>query len=416
MPDNRTFVIVGGGLAAASAAKTLRSEGFGGRLAVIAEERHAPYVRPPLSKAYLQGKSTRESLLVNPETWYVDHDVELLVGVRAVGLDRPRHEVILDSGHAIAYDAVLLATGSSPRELAVPGADPDRVLSLRRVEDADRLRATWHAADTIAVIGGGWIGLEVAAAARSRGLDVTVIERSALPLARVLGDRAAQVFTDLHLENGVDLRLEEQVHSIVGAPESAASTVVLESGAEIDADLVVVGVGARPNTDLAVSSGLDVDDGIVVDEHLRTTDPAVFAAGDVARAYHPLLGRHVRVEHWANAVHQPVVAARSMMGQHDTYDRLPYFYTDQYDLGMEYVGYAPPGSYDEVVFRGDVDRREFVAFWISEGRAIAGMSVNTWDVIDDVTAIVRSAALLDIHRLTDVSVPQSEHYAAAARP
>jgi 3-phenylpropionate/trans-cinnamate dioxygenase ferredoxin reductase subunit len=232
----------------------------------------------------------------------------------------------------------------------------------------------------------------------------------------VLGDSVAQVFTDLHLENGVDFRLEEQVHSILGAPESTASTVVLESGAEIDADLVVVGVGARPNTDIAVTSGLDVDDGIVVDEHLRTTDPAVFAAGDVARAYHPLLGRHIRVEHWANAVHQPVVAARSMMGQHDTYDRLPYFYTDQYDLGMEYVGYAPPGSYDEVVFRGDVARRQFIAFWLSEGRAIAGMSVNTWDVIDDVTAIVRSAAPLDIRRLTDVSVPLSEHHAAAARP
>ena len=243
-----------------------------------------------------------------------------------------------------------------------------------------------------------------------------MIERSALPLAGVLGDRAAQVFTDLHRENGVNFRLEEQVHSIVGAADSPATTVILESGAEIDADLVVVGVGALPNTDLAAHSGLEVDDGIMVDEHLRTADPAVFAAGDVARAFHPLLGRHVRVEHWANAVHQPVVAARSMMGRHDTYERLPYFYTDQYDLGMEYVGHAPPGSYDNVVFRGDVAGRQFIAFWLRENRALAAMAVNTWDVIDEVTAIVREGTILDIHRLTDADVPLSAHLQSEAKP
>ena len=312
----------------------------------------------------------------------------------------------------VVHLGVLLAgpgAQNPPGVLDQPAREGDRGGEEQRVQGR-------RAAGSVAVVGGGWIGLEVAAAARTLGLDVTVIERSALPLAGVLGDRAAQVFTDLHRENGVNFRLEEQVHSIVGAADSPATTVILESGAEIDADLVVVGVGALPNTDLAAHSGLEVDDGIMVDEHLRTADPAVFAAGDVARAFHPLLGRHVRVEHWANAVHQPVVAARSMMGRHDTYERLPYFYTDQYDLGMEYVGHAPPGSYDNVVFRGDVAGRQFIAFWLRENRALAAMAVNTWDVIDEVTAIVREGTILDIHRLTDADVPLSAHLQAEAKP
>jgi 3-phenylpropionate/trans-cinnamate dioxygenase ferredoxin reductase subunit len=308
---------------------------------------------------------------------------------------------VLADGSRIGYAKLLLATGSSPRELQVPGADANGVLYLRSVGDSDRIRALLAEAGRIAVIGAGWIGLEVTAAAREAGVAVTVLESAELPLQRVLGDQVARVFAGLHREHGVDLRFGVQVAEITSSGGHATG-VRLADGSQIQADGVVVGVGITPNTELAAAAGLEVGNGIRVDAGLRSSDPDIYAAGDVAHAFHPLLGTHIRVEHWANALNQPQAAARAMAGQQVSYDRVPYFFSDQYDLGMEYAGYVAPDEYDEVVFRGDVDRREFVAFWLDQGsRVLAGMNVNVWDVNDDIQALVRAGQPVDKAALAD---------------
>ncbi|MFJ8024752.1 NAD(P)/FAD-dependent oxidoreductase [Streptomyces sp. NPDC096311] len=398
------FVIVGGGLAAGTAVEALRERGYDGRLLVIGDERERPYIRPPLSKGYLLGKEDRESIYVHPENWYADHDVDLLLGTTVRTVDPRAALVELEGGRRIAYARLLLATGSTPRRLPVPGADLENVLYLRRVGDSDRLKAAFTEGARIVVIGGGWIGLETAAAARLAGSEVTVLEHSELPLHKVLGREAAQVFAGLHTEHGVRLHPHAEVERIT-ASDGRADGVLLADGTHLPADAVVVGVGITPNVRLAQEAGLEVRDGIVADEHLRTSAPDIYAAGDVANAYHPRYGRHLRVEHWANALHQPRTAAASMLGEHAVYDRLPYFYTDQYNLGMEYTGHTEPGGNDRVLFRGPTDNRQFIAFWMSGNRVVAGMSVNVWDVIDPIRALIESGAELDDAALTDPAVP-----------
>jgi 3-phenylpropionate/trans-cinnamate dioxygenase ferredoxin reductase subunit len=289
----------------------------------------------------------------------------------------------------------------------VPGAGLDGVLYLRSVGDSDQIKAALQGASRVAVIGGGWIGLETAAAARAAGVEVTVLEMSELPLLRVLGRQVAQVFAGLHREHGVDLRCGVQISEITGSGGTATG-VRLADGRHIEADAVIAGVGIAPNSQFAAAAGLEVDNGIWVDAQLRSSDPDIYAAGDVANAFHPLLGKHIRVEHWANALHQPQAAAKAMLGQHIAYDRVPYFFTDQYDLGMEYTGYVEPGGYDQVVFRGNVERREFIAFWLASGRVLAGMNVNIWDVSDTIQALVRSGRMADPDRLADPGVPLDE--------
>jgi 3-phenylpropionate/trans-cinnamate dioxygenase ferredoxin reductase subunit len=330
--------------------------------------------------------------------------VELRLGSPVTGIDRAAHEVALADGSRVGYAKLLLATGSSPRRLTVPGADADGVHYLRRVGDSDQIRTVFQTASRVAVIGAGWIGLEATAAARAAGAEVTVMEAAELPLLRVLGPEVAQVFADLHRQHGVDLRFGVQVEEI-SVTGGRASGVRLADGSQVDADAVIVGVGITPNSQLAEAAGLETGNGIVVDAALCSSDPDIFAAGDVASAYHPLLGRHIRVEHWANALNQPQVAARAMLGQDVAYDRVPYFYTDQYDLGMEYAGYVEPGGYDQVVFRGEVDKREFVAFWLSGGRVLAGMNVNVWDVNDAIQELVRGGQTVDPARLADPGIP-----------
>jgi 3-phenylpropionate/trans-cinnamate dioxygenase ferredoxin reductase subunit len=408
MTDRQTFVIVGAGLAGAKTAEALRGEGFDGRIVLLGEEVERPYDRPPLSKDYLQGRSEKEKIYVHPAGFYPEHDIDWQPGTRVTAIDPAAHRVSRAHGDLIGYDKLLLATGASPRQLPVPGADPHRVFTLRRVEDCEQLKATWKSASRVTIVGAGWIGLEVAAAARAAGLHVTVLETATLPLLRVLGPELAEVFARLHREHGVDLRLGVHVTEITGEDPRRATGVRLADGSHVDADLVVVGVGAVPNTTLAEAAGLEVDNGIVVDEHLRSSDPDIYAAGDVANAYHPTLGKHIRVEHWANALNQPATAAKAMLGGDAGYDRIPYFYSDQYQLGMEYSGYVEPDGYDEVVIRGDKDGLVFVAFWCKDRRVLAGMNVNVWDVTDAVQSLIRSAQQIDPARLADPQTPLTD--------
>lgn len=406
--SRRRYVIVGGGLAGAKAAETLRSEGFDGEVTIVGAERERPYERPPLSKEYLQGSKPRESVFVHEAGWYAANDVELRLGTRAVGLDPAGHTLHLEDGQALGYDAVLLATGSSPRKVNLLGGDLSGVHYLRRLADSEALAAQLSAGGRrVVLVGGGWIGLEVAAAARGFGNEVTVIEPQPAVLSAALGHELGAVFGQLHTDHGVRLLLRTGVDEIRGA-DGRVTAVTTTSGEVLPADVVVIGVGARPNVELALAGRLDLEDGIITNASLRTSHPDVYAAGDVANSYHPLLGRRLRVQHWANALKGGPAAARAMLGQDVSYDAVPYFFTDQYDVGMEYSGDPGPDGYDRVVFRGDREARTFVAFWLRGDRVVAGMNVNVWDVVDDIRQLVRSGAIVDPARLADPDVPLAE--------
>ncbi|GIJ71791.1 NAD(P)/FAD-dependent oxidoreductase [Virgisporangium ochraceum] len=402
------FVIVGASFAGAKAAETLRAEGFDGRVVLVGEESDLPYERPPLSKGYLLGNDPRESAFPHDAAWYADQRVELLLGHAATAVDRASKTVALADGSSVGYDKLLLATGSRVRRLDLPGADLPHVRYLRRIEESEALKAAFAERPRVVVVGAGWIGLETAAAARTAGCEVTVVELDTLPLRRVLGDEVAAVFRDLHTDHGVAFRFGVKTREI--RPDG----VVLETGEELPAGLVVVGVGIQPNVELAGAAGLAVDNGVVTDAGLRTSDPDIYACGDVASWEHPGLKRHLRVEHWANALNGGPAAAKAMLGRDVTYDPVPYFFTDQYDLGMEFAGWFEPGGYERVVFRGDPATREFVAFWTAGGQVLAGMNVNVWDVTDDIQAIVRAGwagTTVDTDRLTDPDVPLADLHA-----
>ena len=397
-----SYVIAGGGLAAAKAAETLRDEGFDGEIVLLGAEQERPYERPPLSKGYLQGSDSRDSVYVHPAGWYAEHDVDLRPGVTVTAIDRGAHVVATADGAPVPYDKLLLATGASPRRLGFPGSDREEVLYLRTLADSGRLRSAFQAGTRVVVAGAGWIGLETTAAARSAGCPVTVLEPQPSALHDQLGPELGAVFADLHREHGVEFRFGER------AAEFRPGMVITSGGAEIPADVLVVGVGVAPNDGLAAGAGLEVSNGVLTDAALRTSDVNIFAAGDVANSFNPLLGRRVRVEHWANALNGGPAAARSMLGQPVTYDRVPYFFSDQYDLGMECSGLPSPGSYDQVAYRGDPATREFIAFWLSRGTVIAGMNVNVWDVNDDIQALIRSARQPDLSRLTNPDIPLAD--------
>jgi 3-phenylpropionate/trans-cinnamate dioxygenase ferredoxin reductase component len=411
MPSDRTFAIVGAGLAGAKAAETLRAEGYDGRLVLIGSEAERPYERPPLSKDYLRGEAARADVYVHDDGFYAGHDIELRLGRTAVALDTARREIALDDGERLPYDRLLLATGAQPRRLEGPGAQLDGVLHLRSVADADALRARLDHAAHVVVVGGGWIGMEVAASARQRGLEVTVLYPGAVPLQRALGAQVGAIYRDIHADHGVRMLPRTRVEALQGA--TRVERVRTGGGHALDCDLVVAGIGAQPRIDLAAQAGLAVEDGILVDEHLRASASGVFAAGDVANARHPFYGSRVRVEHWANALHQGPAAARAMLGKAGAYDRLPYFFSDQYDVGMEYAGLAR--AWDRIVFRGDPATREFVAFWLAGGRVVAGMNLNVWDVTDDIQRLIRARVPVDPDRLADRDVPLQELAAADAK-
>jgi 3-phenylpropionate/trans-cinnamate dioxygenase ferredoxin reductase subunit len=409
VPDTQTHVIVGGGLAGAKTAEALRTEGFDGRIVLLAEEPEAPYERPPLSKEYLRGESPRAKARVHPDGFYAEHDIDLRTGTEATAIDAAAGELALADGERMRYDRLLLATGARPRRLDVPGADLDGVLTLRDLPDADALRSRLAAATHLVVIGAGWIGAEVAASARQLGSQVTIVERAEVPLQHVLGREIGGLYAEIHRDHDIELLTGVGPKSFTGA--SRVEHVELDDGRAIDCGLVVVGVGVTPRIELAEAASLSVDNGILVDAHLQTSDPNIFAAGDVANVAHPVYGGRLRVEHWASALHQPEVAARSMLGKPAVWDRLPYFFSDQYDVGMEYAGLA--AGDDEVVVRGDRDARELIAFWLRDDRVVAGMNVNVWDVTEDIQALIRAGQPVDRARLADPGVPLADLLPAA---
>ncbi|MER5478176.1 FAD-dependent oxidoreductase [Streptomyces sp. NPDC002734] len=410
---DQTFVIVGGGLAGAKAAETLRAEGFRGRVILISDERDHPYERPPLSKGYLLGSADRDSALVHEAAWYAAHDIELHLGQTVDALDTAARTVRLgDDGTLVPYDRLLLATGAEPRRLDVPGTDLTGVHHLRRFAHAERLKGVLAALGRdnghLLIAGAGWIGLEVAAAGRHYGAEVTVVEPAPTPLYGVLGPELGNVFAELHREHGVRFQFGAKLTEIVGQ-DGLVLAARTEDGEEHPAHAVLAAIGAAPRTALAEAAGLELaprelGGGIAVDASLRTSDPHVFAAGDVAAFPHPLFGARLRVEHWANALNGGPAAARAMLGREVVYDRVPYFFSDQYDLGMEYSGWAPPGAYDQVVIRGDAGKREFIAFWLKDGRVLAGMNVNVWDVTPAIQDLIRGGAPVDPDALSDPRV------------
>jgi 3-phenylpropionate/trans-cinnamate dioxygenase ferredoxin reductase subunit len=406
-----TFVIVGGGLAGAKAAAELRERGFDGRVVLIGAEPERPYERPPLTKDYLRGESERDKTHVHPAEFYAEQEIELVTDTTVRELDVRGSRVVLDDGGALDYNALLLATGAEPRRMKGPGADLEGIYYLRTLADCDALRRRLQPGARVAVVGAGWIGSEFAASARQLDLEVSVIDPLALPNERVFGEEVGAFYRDLHVQHGVEMHLGRGVAAFEG--ERAVTGVRTNDGARIDCDFAVIGIGVVPRTGLAIEAGLTVDNGIAVDERLATSAPNVFAAGDVASAWHPFYGRSIRVEHWANALNQAPAAARSMLGEDVSYERTPYFFSDQYDAGMEYSGYAE--RWDEVVVRGDPDGGEFVAFWLRDGRVLAGMNVNVWDVNQHVQELIRSRRPVDSRALADRDTPLDSLLALSER-
>ncbi len=396
-----TFVIVGASLCGAKAAEELRERGFDGRVVLIGTESERPYERPPLTKDYLRGESEREKAYVHKPEYYEEHEIELISGATVNAVDPRAATVTLDDGQELTYDRLLLTTGAEPRRLSSPGTELREIYYLRSLADCDLLRERLDSANRVAVVGSGWIGSEFAASARTLGLEVALIDPLELPNERIFGPEIGAFYRDVHAEHGIELHLGDGVEAFEG--DGAVQRVRTSSGKVIECDFALVGVGVAPRVDLARGAGLEVDNGIVVNEHLQSSAENVFAAGDVANAWHPFFGRRIRVEHWANALNQGPAAARAMLGDSAAYDRLPYFFSDQYDVGMEYSGYAT--SWDQVVFRGDRDGGEFAAFWLEGGRVLAGMNVNVWDVNEHVQTLIRAGEPVDVAALTDLDTP-----------
>jgi 3-phenylpropionate/trans-cinnamate dioxygenase ferredoxin reductase subunit len=404
---SEALVVVGAGLAGARAAEAVRA-GSTERVVLIGEETEAPYLRPPLSKGYLAGTADRETIDVHPVGWYSENAIERIAGHRAAVLDRGAHRIILDDGRPLRYSRLLLATGASPRPFPGPGASLPGVHYLRTLADSTRLRtALAEGGRRVVVIGTGWIGLEVAAVARGYGNEVILLGRGTVPVASAIGAELGSVFAELHRDNGVHLGGDTRVVELEGETRSGGTRVTgvrLSDRTLVRADLVVVGLGATPNTHLAVASGLAVDDGIPVSATFATSDPDVFAVGDVANVFHPRLGHRLRVDHWANAESAGAAAGRAMLGDSAAYDAIPYFHTTQFDLGMEYSGFGDLAAMARLVVRGDRAGRRFVAFWLAHGRVVAGMNVNVWEVNQTVQRLIRSGVRVEANRLADENI------------
>jgi 3-phenylpropionate/trans-cinnamate dioxygenase ferredoxin reductase subunit len=397
----RTIVIVGAGLGAARAAVNLRKEGFDGRIVMFADEAEPPYERPPLSKDYLRGSTDREAVRVKPADAWAADGIELELETPVEAVDLHARQVVTAGGRRWGFSRLLLATGSEARSLAVPGADLPGVFTLRTFDQADAIRAAALAAGEAAVIGGGWIGAEVTASLRQLDVVVTLVMSRSLPLERVLGPEIGGVYRDLHLAHGVRIVSEARVEAIMG--EGAAAGVRLADGSIVTAPVVVTGVGVRPRDELARAAGLTVDDGVEVDELLRTSDPDVFAIGDVASAWHPLLKARVRVEHWDTARRHGIAVARSLLDRGAPYRKAPYFYSDQYDLDMEYVGH--PSRWDQLIFRGAIESGTFCAFWLDGAKIVAGLNARVPGVSPVIAKLIEAETEVDPLALADPERP-----------
>jgi 3-phenylpropionate/trans-cinnamate dioxygenase ferredoxin reductase subunit len=395
--SNPSAVIVGASLAGAKAAEALRTGGFDGAVTLIGDEAVRPYERPPMSKGYLRGEESFDAAAVHAESFYEEHGIDLRTSTRVTAIHPYTNEVEVEGGERFAYDRLLLATGAAPRRLSVPGSELEGVKYLRTAADSDAIREASVSGGPIVIIGAGWIGSEVAASARQLGADVTVVDVATLPLERVLGPEMGSVYLDLHQSHGVKFRLGVGIESIRGS--KAVEEVRLADGKVLPAGTVVVGVGVTPRTELAEAAGLEVDNGVVTNEYLETTVQGIFAAGDVANSYHPRYGQRFRLEHWSAALNQGPAAARNMLGDRQPYDKVPYFFSDQYDLGMEYRGWALPS--DELVVRRGKGEQEFIAFWLRNQRVVAGMNVNIWDQGDAIQALIERSAKVDRKKLAD---------------
>jgi 3-phenylpropionate/trans-cinnamate dioxygenase ferredoxin reductase component len=395
---DQTFVIVGANLCGGTAAHTLRQEGFDGRIVLVGGEEALPYERPPLSKEYLRGEQSLDSLFLQSSSWYETNRVELRLGTRATAVDSGSRAVELSDGERLEYEAVLLATGGRPRKL--PGEPLERVLYLRTIGDADRIRSELEPGRHLVVVGAGFIGAEVAASARTLGVEVTCLEMLDVPLERALGKEIGRIYAEIHREHGVDLRTGEGVESI---EETDGGVLVRTTkGAEIEGDAVVVGVGILPNVELGESAGVKIDNGIVVDEFCRTSVDGIYAAGDVANHFCPVFGRHVRVEHFDNAIKHGAAAARNMMGRAEPYDDPHWFWSDQFEHNLQYAGFA--AEWDEIVVRGSTEERNFVAFYLEDGVVLAALGLNRGKDVRRAMKLIRTKAKPDPNLLRDEDV------------
>ena len=406
MAEPRHIVILGTGLAGASAAGELRAKGYSGEVVLIGNEAHRPYELPALSKGILLGDAD-EPDWVHDEDFYAKNDIELVLSTTVSEIKLGEHTVVDSTGASRPFDRLLLATGSRPRSLPVPGADLEGLRTLRSLDDALALRELLTAGTRVVIVGAGWIGCEVAAAARKHEAEVTVVERLPLPLHPVLGDTISAVFRDLHAEHGVAWRFDTGVAEFTGQ-DGRVTGVRLDNGDTVPADLVVVAIGAVPRLELAHAAGLELSDsvpggGVDTDATLRTSAPDVYAAGDIAAHFHPRYQRRIRVEHWANAKDQGTHVAGNLLDAGEPYARSPYFFSDQYDLGMEVRGLANPFR-DDLVVRGDLASREFIAFWLRDGAVHAAMNVNLWDDGDALQALVDNQTKVEPHQLQEADL------------
>ncbi|HLS04444.1 MAG TPA: FAD/NAD(P)-binding oxidoreductase [Actinomycetales bacterium] len=432
---DKKLVIVGGGHAGGRAAIALREAGYSGEITMLGNEECPPYERPGLSKGFLQGDESEDDLYLQSATWYDKNQITRRTGVTITDIDPQARSITFHIGTSdatqlghntgqlghttgsgdvqseqIEYETLILATGSDPRPLELAGAASHNVCYLRSVEDSKRLKSELAAAKRVTIIGAGWIGLEVAAAARKANCDVAIINRDREPLLGPLGETLAKMFAELHREHGVILRNDTEVTRLIGTDERIAA-IETDAGDQIATDLIVAGIGALPRLDLAKSAGLEIKDGgVLVDAQLRTSQPDIYAVGDIAAVYYEKYDRHIRLDHWASAMRQPDTLAAILCGHNTKYDALPYFFTDQFDLGCEYVGYVPPELRDEVevVVRGDMRSRELIAFYVADHKIWAGMNVNIWDVSAEIEKLITDETRITRDELEDPSVSLSE--------
>jgi 3-phenylpropionate/trans-cinnamate dioxygenase ferredoxin reductase subunit len=394
------YVIVGASLTGATAAITLRQEGADGSVTLVGAEPEPAYERPPLSKKYLRGEVPFEKAYVRPPAFYAQHGITAIQGVRATRVDPSARVVEFDDGRRVPYDALLVATGGRNRRISIPGGDLPGIYSLRTVHDADRIRAEMAPGRRVVVVGMGFIGSEVAASLRQKGLNVVAIDPGKTPLFRILGEAVGRTLADLHRAHGVRTIFEDTVAGFEGSGRVGA--VVTKGGLRLDCDFAVVGIGIEPVTEWLDGTGVQIDNGVVVNEYCQTRVPGIYAAGDVAKHYHPVFGRHMRVEHWQNAIKQGAAAARNMLGKRVMYDEIHWFWSDQYEANLQYAGFHT--TWDELVVRGDLSSGSYLACYLNDGRIDAAVGLNRAKDVRRIMPLIKARGVVKLDELRDERV------------